>query len=81
MITLNWTTPRAAKLDAQGWHYQDLIQKQAGDKWMLNLQVTLPTCAAITYTSGGLVASGKQTATFSKPLSEDMAFGVNYQCS
>lgn len=81
VIQLDWTTPKAAKLDAQGWHYQDLIQKQAGDTWALNLQVTLPSCAANSHTSGGLITKAGQPAQFSGPLSEDKNFGIDYRCS
>lgn len=82
VVMLDWMTPKAATHDAQGWHYHDLIQKQAGNnQWTVSVRVLLPSCAAITHTSGGLFASGKQTATFSKFLSEDRAFSVDYQCS
>lgn len=81
VITLNWTVPNAAKFDARGWHYQDLIQKQAGDTWTLNLQVTPPSCAVNNRASGGLVARSGQPAQFTGSLSEDKDFAIDYTCS
>ncbi len=81
VITLDWVIPAAAQKDASGvWHYHDLIQKQAGDTWIFDLQVALPACAVIDKTSGGLVTRAKQLATFSGSLSEDKSFGVDYIC-
>lgn len=81
VITLTWTTPKAAYKDAQGWHYRDLLQKQAGDMWSLDLQVTLPSCASKIHSSGGLLAKSGQPLTFSSPLNEDKSFGIDYACS
>ncbi len=53
-ITLTWTEKGVAKKNAAGWHYQYLVQRQAGVTWILNLQVTLPACVVKTRTSGGL---------------------------
>lgn len=80
VITLTWTTPKAAQLDAQGWHYDDLLQKQAGDQWNINLQVTLPGCAVVKNLSGGLVVKRDQSPHFSGLLSEDKKFSVDYTC-
>lgn len=80
-IMLTWTTPKAAQLDSQGWHYRYLVQKQAGDTWTLNLQVTIPACAAKIQTSGGLVARSGQPVEFAGPLNEDKNFEIDYTCS
>ncbi|MGZ3646869.1 MAG: DUF4012 domain-containing protein, partial [Ktedonobacteraceae bacterium] len=32
-INLEWMTTKAASLDVHGWHYQYLLQRQAGAKW------------------------------------------------
>lgn len=81
VITFDWTVPHAATKDAQGWHYHYLIQKQAGDEWKANLQVSLPSCAANVHTTGGLLTTGKQRATFAHFIDADMSFGVDYSCS
>ena len=47
-ITLVWKVPAAASKVQSGWHYQYLVQRQAGALWKLNLQITLPSCAVIT---------------------------------
>ena len=79
-ITLVWTVPTAATKDAKGWHYQYLLQRQAGTRWQLHLQMTLPSCAVMIGKSGGLLSSNKQVATLTQSLEEDMSLGVNYAC-
>ncbi len=79
-ITLVWMVPTAATKDGKSWHYQYLLQRQAGTQWQLHLQMTLPSCAVMMGKSGGLVSSNKQVATLTQPLKEDMSLGVNYAC-
>ncbi len=45
-VTLSWMEKGVAKKDAAGWHYQYLVQRQAGTSWTINLGVSLPSCAA-----------------------------------
>lgn len=78
-VTLSWTEKGVAKHDAAGWHYQYLIQRQAGTSWTMNVGITLPSCAAQIHTTGGLVAHG-QTATLSQRLYEDTPLGIDYSC-
>ena len=80
IITLTWTVPHLVKRDVHGWHYQYLIQKQAGVQWKLNLQVALPGCSVMNNTTGGLISSSRQTATLTQALNEDTNFGINYNC-
>lgn len=80
VITLIWSVHGAAQKDAYGWHYQYLLQKQAGDQWMLDLQVTLPECAVIANNPGGLVSRARNTATLTRILSEDLSPGIDYHC-
>lgn len=80
-ITLVWTAPGAAKKDAKGWHYQYLIQRQAGAQWTLHLQVMLPSCAGITNTQGGLGSGNKKATMLTQPLTEDLNVGINYGCN
>jgi hypothetical protein len=75
-----WTVSGAATKDAKGWHYQYLIQRQAGAQWALHLQVTLPSCAVMASKSGGLLSSNKQMAMFTQSLTEDMNVDINYAC-
>lgn len=79
-ITLEWVVPGAAVKDAKGWHYQYLIQRQAGARWTLHMQITLPSCAAIKNKSGGLLSSSKQVTTLTQSLTEDMTEDVDYTC-
>lgn len=79
-IMFTWSVPHAATKDAQGWHYSDLVQRQAGDTWTLNLQVILPSCATNSHTSGGLVVKSGRPIEFSGSLHENRSFGVDYTC-
>ena len=79
-ITLTWTDPGAATKDVKGWHYQYLIQRQAGSQWTIDLHMILPTCADITNKWGGLVSNNMHTATLTQSLKEDMNLGVDYVC-
>jgi hypothetical protein len=79
-VTLTWTEKGVAKKDAAGWHYQYLVQRQAGVLWTLNIQVTLPTCAVKTHTSGGFIAQKSQITTLTTSLTEDRYLGIDYRC-
>jgi len=77
-ITLTWSVAGAAKKDAHGWHYLYLVQRQVGAQQLMNLQVTLPPCAAIVDKSTGVVAERKQQAHLSQPLSQDTNISIDY---
>jgi hypothetical protein len=79
-ITLIWTETGAASKDANGWHYQYEIQRQAGAQRTLNLRIILPSCARITNKWGGLVSSNRQVAMLTQSLNEDLSVGVDYTC-
>jgi hypothetical protein len=79
-ITLTWVSPGAAQHDSQGWHYRYLVQKQAGDTWLLDLQVSTPACARALQASGGLVAAG-HSADVHGPLSADRNLTLTYTCA
>ncbi len=79
-ITLIWTVPGAARKDANGWHYQYLIQRQAGVQWTLHLQITLLPCAVVTNKWGGLLSSMRQVAVLTQSLNEDASLGLDYTC-
>lgn len=79
-ITLNWVAPGAVTKDAKSWHYRDLIQRQAGSLWRIDLRVTLPACAVISNTWGSLVSSNTHAVTLTQSLNEDMNLGVDYVC-
>lgn len=57
-VTLSWVVPNAAYKDAHGWHYMELLQRQAGLVRPVDMQVTLPACAShitasVTQAGGG----------------------------
>ncbi len=79
-LHLEWMVPHAAKMDAQGWHYQYEVQRQAGTHWVLNLEIDLPSCATIKNTVGGLTAGNKKAVALNKPINEDVLLGADYSC-
>jgi serine/threonine protein kinase len=79
-VTLTWTAKGIAKKDAAGWHYQYLVQRQAGANWALSVQATLPSCAVRTRTSGGHIAQNGQMVTLAQSLTEDTNLRIDYSC-
>lgn len=79
-ITLAWEVPHAASYGAQGWHYDYLLQKQAGTQWRFSLGMTLPACAKVGEQWGGLVSNTAQLLSFSHALQVDTDLGVQYRC-
>lgn len=77
-ITLIWTETGVASKDANGWHYRNEIQRQAGAQWTPNLRIVLPSYAVITNEWGGLVSSNREVAMLTQSLNEDMGVGVDY---
>ncbi|HLQ30950.1 MAG TPA: DUF4012 domain-containing protein [Ktedonobacteraceae bacterium] len=79
-ITLQWSVPHAAIKGAHGWHYQYLLQRQAGTVWTIHLHLVLPACAMISNPSGALVYSHKVLSIPVNSLSQDTNLGVDYTC-
>ena len=79
-ISLLWTSHSVAKSDANGWHYQYVLQRQAGAQRTLVLQVMLPQCAVEISKWGGLVSNNKQAETLTQSLTQDLNVGVDYAC-
>nr|HET6905117.1 DUF4012 domain-containing protein [Ktedonobacteraceae bacterium] len=79
-ITLVWEVPAAASKDRSGWHYQYLIQRQAGVLWKLNLHMVLPLCGVLTNRWGGLESSDKQQAKLTQTITQDLNIGTDYVC-
>jgi hypothetical protein len=79
-ITLTWSAAGVATRDARGWHYQYLIQRQAGTLEQMDLQVAFPSCAAIVGTSGGMVKESKQRANLAQALTQDTGVRIDYTC-
>ncbi|HVB22664.1 MAG TPA: DUF4012 domain-containing protein [Ktedonobacteraceae bacterium] len=77
-ITLVWMVPHAATHDAQGWHYHNEIQRQAGAQWTIHVQIMLPANATSMKVSGGLIAHGKTEAVLNQPLLQNVIMGVDY---
>ena len=79
-ITLTWTAPSVVKNDVNGRHYLYTLQRQAGARWTLHLQVTLPSCAVLTNTEGRPLSHSKQLVSLTQPLNENLNVGVDYVC-
>jgi len=79
-ITLIWMVPAAAIKSTHSWHYQYLLQRQAGAQWTIHLDIILPTCTAIIHTSNGLAVGNKQIITSVQILSQDTDMKVDYAC-
>ncbi len=79
-ITLTWKVPKAAQKDASGWNYTLLIQKQAGASWIVDQQLTLPSCATSVSAWGGLVVSNSHYAALHEALNQVTSVGVQYAC-
>ncbi|TMC85108.1 MAG: hypothetical protein E6J22_20385 [Chloroflexi bacterium] len=78
-ISLTWTAKGVAKKDSSGWHYQYLVQHQAGSSWRLNVRVNVPSCAARTPTGMIRVGNG-QTTALSQSLVKDTTMHLDYRC-
>ena len=79
-VTLRWSTPRAATHDAAGWHYQLLVQRQAGITWNVNYRLSLPSCAHSVSDAAGLHLSAGGVASTNLALGQDTTFAVDYAC-
>jgi hypothetical protein len=79
-ITLIWKVPGVATKDAKGWHYQYVLQRQAGARWMLHLHISLPSCGVMIRKSGGLASTSSQGVTLAQSLIADVNAGIDYNC-
>lgn len=79
-ITLSWRVPHAATYDAQGWHYQEMLQRQAGILWNVHEQIQLPLCANIKNATGGIMPIGAQIADFKQALTKNTNIAIDYAC-
>jgi hypothetical protein len=81
-VSLTWVVRNAAIKDAHGWRYHDLIQRQVGMIWQLNLQVKLPMCSTIVgkSTPPALKVTNEQNAVFNQKLTHDINVGIDYTC-
>ncbi len=81
VLHLSWMVPHAAQRNAQGWHYQYEMQRQAGTHWIMSLEINLPSCATIKSSTGGLtVVAKRELAARNKAVNEDLFFGEDYRC-
>lgn len=79
VITLQWVVPKAATKNATGWHYTYLLQHQAGTRWLVDMHITLPTCALVKRTSAPLKSDSNQSITASAyTLDTDTTMSVDY---
>jgi hypothetical protein len=80
-LTFDYTTPGAATQDATGWHYNYLLQKQAGVLFNYDLSVTLPSCANVTSSSPtGMFTPADKGLAAKGSLSTDLKMAINYTC-
>lgn len=82
-ITLVWISYGAAKKTANSWHYQYLVQRQAGIQRTLELQIALPACAVLRGESGGLAPGKAHTSTMATLVeaeTQDINVGLSYAC-
>jgi hypothetical protein len=77
-ISLIWRVPHAANYDQQGWHYRDMIQRQAGTNWSLHVHTFLPACA--TLKSRAMKPGSKQAAMLNQLLTENIHIALDYTC-
>jgi hypothetical protein len=77
-IMLTWSVPHAATHDAHGWHYQEMIQKQAGTAWTMHIQIVLPPGAKQQNMSGGMKMGSKQVVTLDQTMTENTILAVDY---
>jgi Protein of unknown function (DUF4012) len=80
-ITLQWSSHGAVKSGSNGWHYQYILQRQAGIQRTVTVQVMLPSCATATNSWGGLVTHNKQEASLKQYLNQDLNAGINFTCT
>ncbi len=79
-ITLTWTSAQMARHSAGGWQYQYLLQRQAGARWTVNVQVSLPACAQVTGKQGGFASTKQAEVHLAQSLTQDMNLEVEYVC-
>lgn len=80
VIQLEWKVPRVATARADTWHYQYLLQRQAGTQWHVTLQVTLPSCARTISAGSGSTRKGSLVALALPSLSGDKDNALQYIC-
>jgi len=78
-ITLVWTSYGVAEQAANGWHYQYLLQRQAGIQRTLTLQVLLPACETVTSRWGGLAPGSASAAMLRESWNGDINVGLDYR--
>lgn len=79
-VTLTWKVPHAATFNGNTWHYQNLIQRQAGTMPTVHMRVLLPACAHLIRTSGALQAANKRIAVLDRLLTENTSGTLDYGC-
>ncbi len=85
-INLSWTVPAVATYGTAGWHYSELVQRQAGITRSWQMQLVLPTCARNVRPSGSLrllatnTVDGVDMAAWAQPLTQNNLSSVEYLC-
>jgi HPt (histidine-containing phosphotransfer) domain-containing protein len=77
-ITLVWKSPHAATHDAHGWHYQEMIQKQAGTTRTLHMQIVLPPSARAQNMPADAKMANDASKVINQLLTQNTNITVNY---
>src|SRR5262249_62387310 len=80
-VTFEWTVPHAAVRDGKTWHYDYLIQHQAGWTRQYTLVVTVPAaCSALSAQPLAVKSAGAHSVHASFALARDEDEVFQYQC-
>lgn len=79
-ITLTWRVPHAATRHGNVWHYQTMLQKQAGVAWVVHVQVILPSCAKVTAVPSEKKTTNAQNLALNQILTKNTSLEIDYVC-
>jgi hypothetical protein len=79
-ITLDWLETGVVAHDRNGWHYQYLLQRQAGILRAVQVHITLPVCASGIVFSRPMLQEHQKTLVLNEDLTQDTTLAVQYDC-
>jgi hypothetical protein len=71
--------PTVVTRDAQGWHYQLVLQKQPGQTQHIAVQILLPPSAVLLASSIAPTTTLDQILTFDLTLTTDQTLDITFQ--
>jgi Protein of unknown function (DUF4012) len=80
-VALSWRVPHTTTYNAQGWHYQEMLQRQAGTLWSVHEQIQLPPCAHLKNVTGGIQPISAQAAELHQALTKNTDVAIDYTCA